>query len=173
MVADELPRYQEGTYMYPRNYFQLFPPFPREEKVFVAMSFDTRFDACWNQVIIPAIQAVHVNDVPLQPHRVDTHRIIRDSILTEILGGITNDRVIFADITSLGQLDSKPVHSSNVMYEVGLAHAVRLPEEVILFRADTDFLLFDVANVRVNTYDPDHDSDSARAWVTEARVLSK
>lgn len=133
------------------------------------MSFDSRFDTRWNQVIIPAIQAVRINDVPLQPHRVDARRI-SDSILTEILGGITNDRVIFADVTSLRQLDSRPMRNGNVMYEIGLAHAVRLPEEVILFRSDTDFLLFDVANVRVNTYSPDQDPDDARTRVTEAIV---
>jgi hypothetical protein len=54
-------------------------------------------------------------------------------------------------------VEGKAVRNGNVMYEVGLAHAVRLPEEVILFRSDKYPLLFDVQNIRVNYYEPDLD----------------
>jgi len=70
--------------MFPSNYFGLFQPFPREDKIFVAKSFDERFQPRWENVISPAIQNVVVNDTPLEPHRVDAHRI-GGSILTEIL----------------------------------------------------------------------------------------
>ena len=155
--------------MYPKKYFELFSPFPRENKVFVAMSFNERFQARWEQVIAPAIRSVTVNDTPLEPHRVDT-RQISDSILTEIEGGISNDLMVFADITSEGQLNDKPVRNGNVMYEVGLAHAVRQPEEVLLFRSDSERILFDIANVRVNSYQPDENQDDARNKVTNAIV---
>jgi len=157
--------------MFPRNYFGLFPPFPRENKVFVAMSFDDRFQSRWENVISPAIRNVAVNDTSLEPHRIDTRRI-GDSILTEILGGITNDRLIFADITTLGHVDGRPIRNGNVMYEIGLAHSVRLPEEVLIFRSDSDHLLFDVANVRVNSYDPDGDPKHARAQVSDVIIES-
>lgn len=150
--------------MFPSNYFSLFPPFPKENKVFVAMSFHPMFDERWSNVIDPSIRRVERNNVPLEPHRVDT-RQVSDSILTEILTGISRSLVIFADVTSIGKLDNKPVRNGNVMYEVGLAHAIRLPEEVILFRSDNDELLFDVANVRVNLYDPGHDPEKARIKV--------
>ena len=150
--------------MFPSNYFNLFPPFPRENKVFVAMSFHPMFDERWKNVIDPAIRRVERNNVPLEPHRVDI-RQVSDSILTEMLTGISRSLVIFADVTSLGTFDNNPVRNSNVMYEVGLAHAIRLPEEVILFRSDNEELLFDIANVRVNSYNPDGDPDSARRKV--------
>ena len=51
--------------MYPAIFFGLFPPFPRDERAFVAMSFDPRFDARWKNVIVPAVRSVHVNDTPL------------------------------------------------------------------------------------------------------------
>ena len=86
--------------MYPQTYFGLFPPFPRENKVFVAMSFAPQFQARWKAVITPAIRSVMVNGKPLEPHRVDA-RQISDSVLTEILGGITNDRLIFADVSTI------------------------------------------------------------------------
>lgn len=157
--------------MFPRNYFGLFPPFPRENKVFVAMSFDEKFQSRWDNAIAPAIQRVEVNGDRLQPHRVDAGTI-GDSILTEILGGVTNDRLIFSDITSLGNTGGKPIRSGNVMYEIGLAHSVRLPEEVLIFRSDTDPLLFDVANVRVNFYDPDGDPEDASQRVVDSIVES-
>jgi hypothetical protein len=155
--------------MFPRNYFGLFPPFPRENKVFVAMSFDEEFKPRWETVIAPAIRSVAITDVPLEPHRVDT-RLIGDSILTEILGGITNDRLIFADVTTLARIDSRAIRNGNVMYEIGLAHSVRLPEEVLIFRSDSDPLLFDVTNIRINTYDPDGNADEARRKVVYAMI---
>jgi hypothetical protein len=157
--------------MFPRNYFGLFPPFPRENKVFVAMSFDDRFLPRWENVILPAIRNVAVNDAALEPDRVDARRI-GDSILTEILGGVTNDRLILADVSTLGHVNGRPIRNGNVMYEIGLAHSVRLPEEVLIFRSDSDHLLFDVANVRVNSYDPDGDPAGARSQVSDAIIES-
>jgi len=157
--------------MYPSQYFNLFPPFPRENKVFVAMSFHPIFNERWESVIAPAIKRVEKNHVPLEPCRVDIRRM-SDSILTEILTGISNSLVIFADVSSAGKFEDKPIRNGNVMYEVGLAHATRLPEEVILFRSDNDELLFDVANVRINFYDPDNDPETAVRLVGTAIVES-
>lgn len=155
--------------MYPANYFSLFPAFPREDKIFVAMSFDPRFQIRWETVISPAIRKVEINGTPLQPHRVDT-RQVGDSILTEILNGISNDRLIFCDLTSMGEHDGRPVRNGNVMYELGLAHAVRLPEEVLIFRSDSNSLLFDMANIRVNSYSPEDDSSSAQEQIVYSIV---
>ena len=118
------------------------------------------FNKRWESVIAPAIKRVERNNVSLEPFRVDIRRV-SDSILTEILTGISRSLVIFADVTSIGKIENKSMRNGNVMYEIGLAHAIRLPEEVILFRSDNDDLLFDVANVRVNTYDPDDDPKNA------------
>lgn len=155
--------------MHPANYFGLFPPFPRQETVFVAMSFDARFTNRWSEVIAPAIRDVQVNGKNLEPVRVDA-RQISDSILTEILSGITNSRLILADVTTIGNLEDRPIRNGNVMYEVGIAHAVRLPEEVLLFRSDSDPLLFDVANVRVNNYAPDEQPDAAKSLIRKSIV---
>jgi hypothetical protein len=155
--------------MYPANFFNLFPAFPRENKVFVAMSFDPVFDKRWNEVIAPAIRLVEVGGVSLVPIRVDARRV-SDSILTEILTGISRARIIFADITTIRRVNGRPFRNGNVMYEVGIAHAVRQPEEVLLFRSDNDDLLFDVANVRVNRYDPDNDPEGAIEMVGHSIV---
>jgi hypothetical protein len=157
--------------VYPANYFGLFPPFPRQDTVFVAMSFDERFDHRWTEVISPAIRNVQLNGRSLEPLRVDARRI-SDSILTEILSGISSSRLIFADVTTLAHVNGRAIRNGNVMYEVGIAHAVRLPEEVLLFRSDTDPLLFDVANVRANSYSPDDRPEDAKKYLSECIVAA-
>ena len=153
--------------MYPANFFGLFPPFPREKKVFVAMSFDETFQRRWDEVIRPAVSKIKLDGVSLEPVRVDVRRI-SDSVVTEILQGIAHHLVVFADVTTIGYVDDKPIRNANVLYEVGLAHAIRLPEEVILFRSDEDHLIFDIANVRVNSYHPDTDPSTARELVIDS-----
>jgi hypothetical protein len=155
--------------MYPATYKSLFPSFPRDNSVFVAMSFGSRFQSRYDEVIEPAVRSVLQEGTALEPYRVDA-REISDSILTDILNGISSARAVLADISTIGYVDSTPIRNANVMYEVGIAQATRLPEEVLLFRSDSDTLLFDLANVRVNSYDPDGHPDAARSTVTKAII---
>jgi len=157
--------------MYPQHYFALFPPFPRELKIFVAMSFDDQFKDRWLNVVKPAIEEIRADEIPLQADRVDTGKN-SGSILTEILGGIANDLAVFVDVTAIGKYRKRGVRSPNVMYELGIAQAVRLPEEVIVFSSDTatHSLPFDVAHVRVHHYDPDKDPDGAKLQIKETII---
>lgn len=150
--------------MFPNHFLQLFPAFPRTDRVFVAMSFDERFRSRWTDVIAPAVESVELDGRRLEPHRVDA-RSVSDSILTEILDSIGSARLVLADISTSGYLEGVAVRNANVMYELGVAHASRLPEEVILLRSDSDPLSFDIAPVRVNSYDPDTEPLGARAVV--------
>jgi len=145
--------------MYPNHYFSLFPSFPSEPTVFVAMPFDPLFDIRWGNVIKPAIESID-----LKPHRVDSGRG-SGPILTEILQGISACQLVFADISMIGS-----DRNENVMYEVGIAHAVRQPNEVVIFRGDNKQLPFDVAGVRINQYStsPESDSPTAREQVRQA-----
>lgn len=151
--------------MYPLHVFNLFPPFPRDNRVFVAMSFNDEFGRRWKEVIERAIGDIKYNGVPLEPYRVDMEKA-NDSILTEILTGIGNCRLFFADITAVGRFKGKPIRTDNVMYELGIAQAARLPEELILFRSDNEDLPFDIAHNRVHNYDPDNKPEEAREKVT-------
>ena len=135
------------------------------------MSFDTRFDARWHDIIAPAIRNVLANGKPLDPYRVDVRKV-GDSILTEILDGIARCRVFLADITSLAEIGGRAIRNANVMYEIGLAHAMRQPEEVLLFRSDDRELMFDITNVRVHRYDPDGSPETARRFVSDTIVDS-
>ena len=156
--------------MYPRNFIDLFPAFPRTLRVFVAMSFEDRFKPRWETVIKPGITKVSIDGNHLDPFRVDI-REVGDSVLTEILEGISTSLLVIADITSIGLIEGRPQRNSNVLYELGIAHAIRLPEEVLIFRSDNDSLLFDVSNVRVNLYDPDNHQKEALDRITGS-VLS-
>ena len=144
--------------MYPVSFFALFPAFPRKETAFVAMSFKPQFQSRRDQVIVPGI-----TEVGLEPLIVNASKV-SDSILTDILRGIGESRLVLADVSC----EDGSYRNGNVMYEVGIAHATRLPEEVVLFRSDNERLPFDITNVRVNDYDPDGNTGSAKTKLKEA-----
>lgn len=135
------------------------------------MSFATEFTARWEQVIQPALGRIQYNDVPLIAHRVDLSKS-GDAILTEILQSIADSIVIVAGVSAIGSLNGRAVRNANVLYEVGIAHASRRPEEVVLFRSDSLPLDFDVQGVRVHTYDPDGDPKGAQNTVVETVIES-
>lgn len=134
--------------MHPNLYLQTFWRMDLKPQVFVAMSFDSRYQERFDSVIAPAIRSLTVNCTVLQPHRVDLSKS-GDSILSEINDGIAHSRLVLADVSSIGK-DSVTGHSyrnANVMYEVGLAIACRQPHEVLLVRDDNDRFLFDVSTI--------------------------
>lgn len=131
------------------------------------MSFSDEFQFRWEKVILPAISRISKDGVELKAHRVDVKKV-SGSILTEILTGISQSLLVLADISTIGKIDDSAIRNANVLYEVGLAQAVRLPEEVLLFRSDRDPLLFDVSNIRVNFYDPDNEVEQSQKKLIEA-----
>ena len=116
--------------MYPAEILNLFPPFARTNRVFVAMSFDERFDAVWDRVFRPAVEALSVDGSTLSAFRVNLARK-SDSIITEIVQNIAASRLILADISTMGWYPSdpwqaRPIRNSNVMYELGIGCRRRL-----------------------------------------------
>jgi len=150
--------------MYPAELLNLFPSYPKTNMVFVAMSFDKIFNSRWEKILLPAASKVLVNNEPLFSHRVDLGNK-NDSLITEIVKNISEARLFVGDVSSIGYLPvsdnaNKPIRNANVLYEVGIAHACRLPEEVILIRSDNDQLDFDISGVRVHNYNPDNIDES-------------
>jgi len=127
--------------MYPKIYFDLFRQSDLTNEVFVAMSFHPSQDAIWKEIFCPAIESLY-----MQPYRVDQRRI-SDSILTDILEGIRRACLILCDISKVDG-----TRNGNVMYELGLAHSLRLPEEVIIVKNDDDKSLFDIEQTRTHQY---------------------
>jgi len=159
--------------MYPSELLNLFPSYPKTNMVFVAISFDPKFKSRWKEIILPAASKVSVNDEFLFSHRVDLANK-NDSLITEIVRNISESRLVIGDVSTVGYLPvngntNKPVRNANVLYEVGLAHACRLPEEVILIRSDNDQLDFDISGVRVHRYNPNNIEESMELIVNLMR----
>lgn len=139
--------------MHPQLFLKEFWQMNFRPQVFVAMSFHKNYDERFERVITPAIKSIKIDDVELEPYRVDISKS-GDSILTDIIDGIAHSQLVLADVSSIG-LDSegKSYRNANVMYEVGLAIACRQPTEVLLIRDDGDKFLFDVSTIPHVTID--------------------
>ena len=140
--------------MHPQTFLKTFWRLEMRPTVFVAMSFAPQYQTRFDAVLAPAIRAINIGDVPLEPHRVDISKN-GDSILTEISDGIAHSRLVLADVSSIGKdsVTGRPYRNANVLYEVGLALACRHSSEVLLIRDDHDDFLFDVSTIPHKTID--------------------
>ena len=135
--------------MYPREYFDTYWRGDLKNEVFVIMSFAQEFQPAWEHAIRPAIQ----DDTQGKPfaHRVDA-TTLAGSIITEILEGIAHAKLIFADISVCQSGRWKGQRNGNAMYELGLAHALRRAEELVVVRSDREEINFDIAAIKVQDY---------------------
>jgi len=129
--------------MYPKIYTELFRSFDRTPEVFVAMPFSSKFEPRWKSIFKPAILSCN-----LKPYRVK-ERFVSDSISSDILYGIGGAKFLLFDISN--EETDRP--NSNVMYELGIAHAIRLPEEVIIVMDEkSKNIPFDIKHIRWNNF---------------------
>lgn len=147
--------------MHPNAYLKSLWRNSFEPQVFVAMSFDERFNGRFTNVIQPAIEEMPIGGKSLKAIRVDITKS-GESILTEISNGIAHSFLVLADVSSIdvGRFGGKPIRNSNVSYEVGVALACRSPEEVLLIRDDSDPLIFDTSSIPHLTIDFDNATDA-------------
>lgn len=140
--------------MHPNTFIEQLWQGEEVDEVFVAMGFQSKYDARFDKVFRPAIESIRVNGVPLRANRVDESKT-GDSIITEIIRGIAQSRVVLADISALETSLPTPdiYRNGNVMYELGIAHAVKSPAKVVVIRDDREKLLFDVSSIPHNTID--------------------
>lgn len=139
--------------MYPREYFDTFWRGDLRNEVFVIMSFDREFESVWTDAIKPAIEM----DTAGNPaaHRVDI-TTLSGSIITEILDGIAHAKLVFAEVSVGGPTNRwAGQRNGNAMYELGLAHALRQPQELVVVRSDHEVINFDINSIRIQSYDRD------------------
>lgn len=153
--------------MHPNTFIDQLWNGTETDHVFVAMSFAQKYDARYNDIFRPAIEAIRYRGTLLSAYRVDESKS-GDSIITEIIRKICESRLVLADVSDLLENSNgdEPVRNGNVMYEVGLAHAVKSPEKVLIVRDDSKRLLFDLSSIpHVNV---DFSSiETARVQITE------
>lgn len=137
--------------MYPKLYIDGFRSFERKPEVFVAMPFASQFENRWKKIFQPAISSCQ-----LKPFR-GKENLVCDSIPIEILNGIGRAKLIIADISDEFRRNERTSPNPNVMYELGIAHAVRLPEEVIVLRDEKSKAApFDIGHIRWNEFSEDN-----------------
>jgi hypothetical protein len=141
-----------------------------ESEVFVAMSFHDSYKSRFENIYKPAIENIVLGGNQLKAVRVD-ERKSGDSIITEIIKGISQAEIVIADISSMGIAEDgyNVQRNGNVMYELGLAHASKSPASVIILKDDHEKMLFDVSSIPHFTIDFS-DNNSAKKQITEIIV---
>ena len=134
--------------MHPNSFLQSLWRSEIKDQVFVAMSFEQRFNERYEEIIRPAIEDELIEGRNLMAYRVDNSKT-GDSILTDIIDNIAHSRMILADVSVIdeGRFTDVPIRNGNVMYEVGVALACRNTSEVLLIRDDNKKFLFDVSTI--------------------------
>ena len=139
--------------MHPHTFYSTLFENEKRAEVFVIMSFAPEFDDRWMRVIEPCIR----EDLRLKPNRVD-YNVSGESIVYDILDGIAHAKLVLADITSSPMRNARgqvwPQRNGNVMWELGIAHVTRMPDEVVVIRSDNDPSIFDLTQFRAFPYDP-------------------
>src|SRR4051812_14440909 len=119
--------------MHPHTFYTSLFDFAKRDEIFVITSFAPEFNRRWERVIEPAI----TQELKLRANRVD-YNDSGESVIHDIMDGIAHSRLVVADITSTPMTDRRgsvwPQRNGNVMWELGVAHVMRLPDEVIIVR---------------------------------------
>jgi len=151
--------------LHPHTFYSTLFSAEKRDEVFVIMSFASEFDGRWTNIIEPVIR----EDLKLTPHRVDYNHS-GESIIHDILDGIAHARLVLVDITSSPMRDRTgtlwPQRNGNVMWELGIAHVMRMPDEIILIRSDSDPSIFDLTQFRAFCYDANN-IVSSRTFVSD------
>jgi len=108
---------------------------------FVVMPFASPIGAYYDSIYKPAIEKA-----TLKADRADADIYGTGKIIDQIWKGITSARVLLAELTN---------RNANVLYELGLAHALHKPVVLICSKANEDDVPFDLRHVRVIYYDKD------------------
>jgi hypothetical protein len=112
-----------------------------DDTCFVVMPFASPIGGYYDTIYKPAI-----DKAKLKADRADADIYGTGKIVDQIWKGITSARVLLAELTS---------RNANVLYELGLAHALHKPVVLVCSKANEDDVPFDLRHVRVIYYDKD------------------
>lgn len=107
----------------------------QNSRAFVLMPFEPEFESIYTDLIAHALESVGY-DVAKADSFADQRNILKD-----IIRGISRANLVVADVTSL---------NPNVMYELGIAHALSKP--TIMLTQNMDEIPFDLRSYRIIVY---------------------
>lgn len=133
--------------MYPKKFWDEFRLKKYLDEIFVGMWFDEEnVRQRFNNIILKAIEQTGLKPCFLK------EIITGDSIPIDIMKGIIECKLVLFEISPVLSAEGTVIRNANVMYELGLAHTWRNPEEVIIIRDDGDELPFDIQSMGVVRY---------------------
>lgn len=112
-----------------------------DDTCFVMMPFANPIGGYYDSIYKPAIEKAK-----LKADRADADLYGTGKIIDQIWKGITSARVLMAELTN---------RNANVLYELGLAHALHKPVILVCSKANEEDVPFDLRHVRVIYYDKD------------------
>lgn len=112
----------------------------KEKFAFVVMPFAPEFEDIYNDLIVPALELAGY-----EVRRADS-TLDQENILKSIIRNISQADLIVAELTSL---------NSNVMYELGIAHALGRP--TVMLAQSIDEIPFDLQSYRIIVYSTRYD----------------
>jgi hypothetical protein len=138
--------------MYPKTFLDNFWRGDLRREVFVIMPFHESLTPVWEKAIRPAIEELKDEDGSgFRPHCVRENTPSGD-VIREIIDGITNSTLVFADISLLPGEPLTAHRNGNVMYELGIANAFREEVDIIVVKSDRKSAEFDIAPNRYHEY---------------------
>lgn len=117
------------------RYCLAMPETPATPRAFVLMPFEADFDGVYTDLIVAPLQSAG-----FKVSRADS-LLNQRNILADVVAGIARADLIVADVTGL---------NPNVMYELGLAHA--LGKRTVMITQEISSLPFDLRPYRANEY---------------------
>ncbi|NIF03962.1 hypothetical protein F3J23_00795 [Chryseobacterium sp. Tr-659] len=124
--------------MYPKNYFETKKSKINKGTCFLIMPFAEKFNKVY-EAFKDSIQSEEINLICVRGDDIHTPHILQ-SILDQIM----ESEFIIADLTDL---------NANVFYELGLVHAIKDMEKVIIVSQDTKYIPFDLKQFRCLIYE--------------------
>jgi len=148
--------------MYPKHFFERFWESEQKNQIFVGTAFDTNLDARFSVIDLVA------KELGLdKAFRVGLDKEA-NSINDKIFDAIANSKMLIFDISD----DSRKGHiNENVIYELGIAHAIREPSDIVIIKKKTDQkceLPFDIQGININFFDNDLKNEDLKKIIKSA-----
>lgn len=153
--------------MYPKHFFERFWEGEQRNQLFVGVAFDSSVDARFDIINTAAINIGFDKAfrVGLETEANAIHDLIFD--------GIANSKMILFD---LSDDDRTNEISNNVVYELGIATAIREPFDIVLIRKETEKqpkLPFDIIGLKINFFTEEITEEFIQKIVKSATLNQK